>query len=66
MIYHMVLGLRGVVGLVMENGILFSIDHTLVEAHVHRTSHALPLELYPIRLLQTACSISLCNLVPDQ
>ena len=65
-IYHMVLGLRGAMALVMGNGISFSIDHSLVEAHVHSTSHALPWRLCPIGLLQTACSISLWTLVPDQ
>ena len=40
-IYHMVLELRGAVA------ILLSYDYTLVEAHVHRTSHAFAIETLP-------------------
>ena len=57
----MALELDGAKALVIEYGILFSHNHTLAEAHVHRPSHALPSELRPIRPLQTACPISLCT-----
>ncbi len=53
--YHMALEVPGAMALVIEHGIRYPNDHTLVEAHVHRTSHALPSELCLIRPLQTAC-----------
>ena len=59
--YHMALELGRVMALVIEHGILFSHNHTLVEAHVHRPSHALPSKLCPVRPLQTACPIPLCT-----